>query len=55
MECNFHRTALEGNTLLWYLHIQKFVMSLWWQDQVLAVLLKVEINLWSAILNCLQY
>lgn len=39
---------------LWYRH-PNFLMSLCWQDQVLAVLLKVEINLWSIILNCLQY
>lgn len=55
MECTSHRTALEGYTPLWYRHIQKFVMSLWWQDQVLDVLLKVETNSWSIILNYLWY
>lgn len=50
-----HRTALEGGTPLWYRQIKNFVISLWWQDQVLGVLLKVEINLWSIILNCLRY
>lgn len=29
--------------------------QLWWQDQVLTLLLKAEINLWSIILNCLWY
>lgn len=55
MERTSHRTALEGDTPLWYRHTRKFVMSLWWQDQVLAVLVKVEINVRSIILNCLWY
>lgn len=53
--CTSHRSALESSTPLWYRDIQKIFMNVGWRCQALAVLLKVQINLWSITLYCLQY